>query len=120
MQTPKPFQEKRPWGEELWLTDDKPSMVKILTIEPDQSLSLQYHHDRDEFWHVLSGKGIATIGDDKAPLTVGDDRFVPRETNHRLETEDSKLVILELSFGSFDEDDIVRLEDRYGRTVEKP
>jgi mannose-1-phosphate guanylyltransferase/mannose-1-phosphate guanylyltransferase/mannose-6-phosphate isomerase len=90
-------------------------MVKILTINPGQSSSLQYHHDRDEFWHVLSGNGTATIGDKSIPLHLGDEQFVPRETNHRLETTDSELVILELAFGDFDENDIVRLDDRYGR-----
>jgi mannose-6-phosphate isomerase-like protein (cupin superfamily) len=95
-------------------------MVKVLTVNPEQSLSLQYHHNRDEFWHVLSGNGTATVGDGKMPLNPGDDQFIPRETRHRLETGDSSLVILELAFGDFDQNDIVRMEDRYGRTTEKP
>jgi len=117
MQSPKPHREERPWGQELWVSGDKPSMVKVLTVNPRQSLSLQYHRHRDEFWHVLSGNGIAIIGDKKIPLRSGDDHFVPRETKHRLETGDSSLVILELAFGDFDQNDIVRLEDKYGRTV---
>lgn len=119
MQAPKPYREERPWGEELWVSRDKPSMVKVLSVNPGQSLSLQYHHNRDEFWHVLSGGGTATIGDEKVPLRAGDEQFVPRETRHRLETNDSALVILELAFGEFDENDIVRLEDRYGRADKK-
>ena len=115
MQAPKPFREERPWGEELWVSSDKPSMVKVLNVNPGQSLSLQYHHNRDEFWHVLSGAGVATIGEKKIPLKTGDDAFVPRETHHRIETKESSLTILELAFGDFDENDIVRLEDRYGR-----
>jgi mannose-1-phosphate guanylyltransferase/mannose-1-phosphate guanylyltransferase/mannose-6-phosphate isomerase len=120
MQSPKPHREERPWGQELWVSGDKPSMVKVLTVNPEQSLSLQYHHNRDEFWHVLSGNGTATVGDGKMPLNPGDDQFIPRETRHRLETGDSSLVILELAFGDFDQNDIVRMEDRYGRTTEKP
>lgn len=119
MQVPKPYREERPWGEELWFTRDKPSMVKVLTVNPTESLSLQYHRNRDEFWHVLSGNGTAVIGTEKVPLRPGDDQFVPRETHHRLETGDSTLVILELAFGDFDENDIIRLEDRYGRITTK-
>ncbi len=119
MQAPKPFREERPWGEELWVSREKPSMVKVLSVNPGQSLSLQYHHNRDEFWHVLSGSGMATVGENKLPLRPGQDVFVPRETHHRLETKDSSLVILELAFGEFDENDIVRLEDKYGRTTKK-
>jgi mannose-6-phosphate isomerase-like protein (cupin superfamily) len=115
MQTPKPFRETRPWGEELWMTEEKPSMVKVITVRPGQALSLQYHHHRDEFWHILSGNGTATIGEERVALRSGIDCFVSRETRHRLEAGDESLVILELAFGDFNEDDIVRLEDRYGR-----
>jgi mannose-1-phosphate guanylyltransferase/mannose-1-phosphate guanylyltransferase/mannose-6-phosphate isomerase len=120
MQSPQPHREERPWGQELWVSSEKPSMVKILTVNPSQSLSLQYHHHRDEFWHVLSGNGTAIIGEKKILLRAGDDHFVAREIKHRLETSDSPLVVLELAFGDFDQNDIVRLEDRYGRTTEKP
>ena len=119
MDIPKPYHEKRPWGEELWITDKQPSMVKILTVNPHESLSLQYHHNRDEFWHVLSGNGIATIGKERITLKANQNCFIPRETQHRLESGDTTLTILELAFGDFDENDIVRLDDRYGRIPKK-
>ncbi len=115
MQPPKPYHEERPWGEELWISQDKPSMVKILSIKPHEQLSLQYHHNRDEFWHVISGDGSAIIGENTIPLKAGTDQFVPRMTNHRLIGGETELIILELAFGTFDESDIVRLEDNYGR-----
>ena len=115
MQKPKPYREERPWGEELWITDQKPSMIKILTVNPGEALSLQYHNHRDEYWHILSGDGSAIIGDQQAQLRVGDDQFVPRGTHHRLLGGKTPLVILELAFGDFDEKDIVHLEDKYGR-----
>ncbi len=71
MQAPKPYREERPWGAELWVSRDKPSMVKVLTVNPGQSLSLQYHENRDEFWHVLSGTGTATVGDQKISSKSG-------------------------------------------------
>ena len=118
MTAPKPYRDLRPWGSELWLTKeyDNPSMVKILNVNPGETLSLQFHHNRDEFWRVISGDGYATIGETKIPLSVGVECFIPRETKHRLESGTSQLTILELAFGAFDEHDIIRLEDRYGRT----
>jgi len=115
MQPPEPFQEKRPWGEELWITRDSPSMVKILSVSPGEALSLQFHKSRDEYWHVLSGNGSAVVGDETRPLAAGTDCFVPRGTNHRLTGGSETLVLLELAFGDYDEKDIVRLEDKYGR-----
>ena len=115
MISPKPYREERPWGEELWITGDKPSMVKILSIEPHQELSLQFHHNRDEFWHIVSGDGSAVIGEETLPINVGSDLFVSKGTKHRLIGGNEKLIILEIAFGDFDEKDIVRLEDDYGR-----
>ena len=115
IEIPKPFKEKRPWGEELWITHNAPTMVKILTVFPKELLSLQYHHKRDEYWRVLSGNGKAIIGTETIELKEGDDCFVPRETKHRLIGGSENLVLLELAFGVFEEADIVRLEDNYGR-----
>lgn len=115
MKPPEPYREQRPWGEELWISSDKPSMVKILSVNPQEQLSLQYHHNRDEFWHVLSGDGTAEIGTEKISIKTGSNCFVPRETRHRLSGGNEKLIILELAFGDFDEKDIVRIEDKYGR-----
>jgi mannose-6-phosphate isomerase-like protein (cupin superfamily) len=90
-------------------------MVKIITVKPGEALSLQYHHKREEFWHIISGDGTAEIGEDRIPLAAGVDCFVPRETKHRISGGRAPLVFLELAFGDFDENDIVRIEDRYGR-----
>lgn len=99
----------------MWFKE-KPSMVKILSVNPGQALSLQYHHHRDEYWYVLSGEGSAIVGTEQLPLTQGASVFVSRETKHRLMGgTGSPLVILELAFGNFDQNDIVRLEDNYGR-----
>ncbi|MEI8328134.1 MAG: phosphomannose isomerase type II C-terminal cupin domain [Candidatus Taylorbacteria bacterium] len=115
MEKPKPFTNTRPWGAELWLTKNSPSMVKIITVQPGESCSLQYHHHRDEYWRVLSGNGSVVIGTETVPATVGEDYFVPRETRHRFTGGTEPLVLLEIIYGEFDEMDIVRLEDRYGR-----
>ena len=115
IEPPKPFVEKRPWGEELWITQNAPSMIKILTVFPGECFSLQFHNNRDEYWRILSGNGVAIIGGNKTDLTTGQDCFVPRKTHHRLYGGTEKLVVLELAFGDFNEADIVHLEDKYGR-----
>ncbi len=112
---PKTFYDKRPWGEELWIMGNPPSMVKIITVSPGESLSLQYHHNRDEHWQILSGNGQALIGTETIELNHGVECYIPRETKHRLHGGSETLVLLELAYGDFDEKDIVRLEDKYGR-----
>lgn len=116
MQSPKPFQENRPWGNFIEFTRNTQSTVKIITVNPGEALSLQTHQSRDEFWNILSGDGNITIGDQNISAVIGENHFIPRETPHRIVGGTSKLAILEISFGNFDENDIVRLEDRYGRS----
>lgn len=116
MESPKPYREVRPWGEFVEFTKNTPSTVKIITVKPGEALSLQKHKHRDEFWRVLSGDGFITVGSERIPTEAGKEYFAPRETDHRMEGGSQPLVILEISFGEFDEADIVRLDDRYGRS----
>lgn len=114
-ESPKPYEDKRPWGEELWIKGQSPSMVKVITVFPDQALSLQYHKNRDEYWYIIQGDGKAIVDNTETDLHPGVDCFVSRNQKHRIIGGKEKLVLLELTFGEFDENDIVRLEDRYGR-----
>ena len=106
---------ERPWGNFKRFTLNESSTVKIVTVHPLQALSLQKHHHRKEFWYVLSGSGTFTIGEEKIVAEVGGGYLVPTETLHRVEAGNDGLMFLEIAFGDFDEDDIVRIEDRYGR-----
>ena len=90
-------------------------MVKLITVKPGEALSLQYHSRRDEFWFALSGDGSAEVDGERVPLHPGTSCFVPRTVKHRVLGGTAPLVFLELAFGDFDEKDIVRLEDKYGR-----
>lgn len=101
---------KRPWGEYI-VTEKK----KILKIKPNSALSLQYHKFRTEFWTVIEGEGSAYIDGVKHELKVGTHLTIPPLVKHNIVTEESSLVILETAVGNVDEDDIVRLEDKYGR-----
>jgi len=109
------FYDKRPWGEEYWFKGEKPSMTKIIKVKPGESLSLQFHDQRDEYWYIISGDGNAEIGEERLELASGVSCFIPRKMTHRLRGGKESLVLLEMAFGHFDEQDIVRLEDKYGR-----
>lgn len=106
---------KKPWGHFEQFTHNELSTVKLITVESNAKLSLQYHHKRDEFWRIVSGQGTVRIGDDVHHASVGDEFFIERGTLHRIMTEDVTLQVLEISYGMFDEEDIVRVEDSYGR-----
>ncbi len=106
---------KRPWGSFTRFTNNELSTVKLLNVNKGEQLSLQYHAKREEFWKVISGTPKIVIGDDTFDAKAGDEFTVSVNTKHRISAPNDDVVILEISKGEFDEDDIVRLEDVYGR-----
>jgi len=107
--------DSRPWGNFVEYTHNEPSTVKVLTIFPHEELSLQYHTHRKEFWRVMHGNPDLIIGDNKIDAKIGDEFEIPENVKHKISAKDDVVHILEISFGDFDEKDIVRLEDKYGR-----
>lgn len=107
--------DERPWGGFEQFTQNEDSTVKVLTIHAGSQFSLQRHADRDEFWRILSGHGTLTIGSDQVDARTGGEFWIPRRTEHRARANSEDLIVLEISFGHFDEDDIIRLKDDYGR-----
>jgi len=114
---------RRPWGGFIKFIDNKPCTVKILQIKKGESLSLQFHKLRREFWYLISGKIKVTIGKDlkslkKRILKEGEYTFVPRKFLHQIEgIKNSK--VLEISTGKVKENDEIRIEDKYGRKSPK-
>jgi mannose-1-phosphate guanylyltransferase/mannose-1-phosphate guanylyltransferase/mannose-6-phosphate isomerase len=106
---------KRPWGQFEQFTQNEKTTVKVISINQDSSLSLQYHNHRAEFWHILSGFPVVTIGEKKINAKPGDEFMVEKKELHQIEAKDSTVKFLEIAFGDFDEDDIVRVKDKYGR-----
>ena len=107
--------EKRPWGgEEIFALNEKCS-VKILNVKAGRRFSLQFHRHRREFWKFLDNPAKITIG--KKTRKVGKGFIVEVKSGelHRIEALKKDVRVLEISFGRFDEKDIVRLEDDYGR-----
>lgn len=107
--------EDRPWGFFDRFTVDEATSVKLLYVKPNQALSLQYHNQRDEFNRVLKGSATLMLGDEERQVAAGDEYWVERKMVHRLTAGGEGCQWLEISFGDFDENDIVRLEDRYQR-----
>ncbi len=116
MEESKPFTIERPWGNFRQFTDNETTTVKIHSLKPNSSMSLQYHNNRDEFWRIISGHPILTIGENKISANPGDEFIVKKLEKHRIETKDDAVQLLEICYGDFDEEDIVRLEDKYGRS----
>ncbi|MBI2086816.1 MAG: phosphomannose isomerase type II C-terminal cupin domain [Candidatus Zambryskibacteria bacterium] len=110
-----PFTEKRPWGEFREFVRDEAATVKIIFVKKWEAFSLQKHHNRAEFWRVLSGEPDITIGEKTTRAKVGDEFEIPIEASHRVSAPVSDVEVLEISRGKFDESDIVRIEDKYGR-----
>lgn len=109
------YLEERPWGNFEQFCKNSVSTIKIINVQPNSKLSLQFHNKRDEFWKILSGKGEVVIGENTFEANEGNEFAIPVRQLHRIQTKDYPLKILEISFGDFDENDIVRLEDDYGR-----
>ena len=107
---------EKPWGRFEQYAHNVPCTVKIITVDPGGILSSQYHHHRDELWVVLDPGAKVELGDEDLSPVPGEKLYIPRGTVHRLSCVGEQPVrILEVSFGEFAEDDIVRLEDVYGR-----
>lgn len=109
------YQEERPWGFFRRFTNNTSSTVKIITIKPNEELSLQSHKNREEFWHVIKGDGIFEVGDKKYIVEEGIEQYIPVKTKHKIKAGALGIEILEIALGEFDEGDIVRYEDKYGR-----
>lgn len=112
-----PRQVDKPWGWELVWADTDRYVGKLLFVRAGESLSLQYHESKDESWLVREGRARLEVGDvdgelDTIEIAPGDTfHFRPR-TVHRLTALEDTLVI-EVSTPQLD--DVVRLEDAYGR-----
>ena len=107
----------RPWGSYTVLEDAPDCKVKRLTVKPGQVLSLQKHYRRSEHWTVVRGTAKVRVGDEEKLLHRNESVYIPMDTLHRLENPgDDDIHLIEVQCGDyFGEDDIVRLEDRYGR-----
>ncbi|MES2510091.1 MAG: mannose-1-phosphate guanylyltransferase/mannose-6-phosphate isomerase [Pseudomonadota bacterium] len=107
----------RPWGWYDSVDVGRNHQVKRITVKPGASLSLQMHHHRAEHWVVVSGVAEVINGDKRMILKENQSTYIPQGQTHRLTNPGTgPLEIIEVQTGSYlGEDDIVRIEDTYGR-----
>jgi mannose-1-phosphate guanylyltransferase / mannose-6-phosphate isomerase len=107
----------RPWGSYDLIENGERFQVKRITVKCGAKLSLQMHHHRAEHWVVVSGTAKITNGDKEYLLTENQSTYIPVGVVHSLENPGKiPLELIEIQSGTYlGEDDIVRLQDRYGR-----
>ena len=107
----------RPWGKYLSLVKGNSFQVKEITVYPGGSLSLQYHNHRAEHWIVVEGNAKVELDGDIRTLGANQSIYIPKGAKHRLLNEtDKPIKMIEVQTGDkIDEDDIVRINDKYGR-----
>ena len=112
-----PISESRPWGCFTILDEGIGYKVKRISVKPGEKLSLQYHHHRSEHWTLVQGEASVTIGDRTKSVKINESVYSPLKEKHALANEGQELMqLIEVQLGDYlGEDDIVRLEDRYGR-----
>ena len=109
--------DQRPWGSFTVLIEHPNHKVKRIQVEPGMRLSYQRHRHRAEHWFIVEGTGTLTIDGRSSVVQRGASVDIPNDTPHRIaNTGDDTLVFIEVQHGEyFGEDDIVRIEDDFGR-----
>jgi len=113
-----PDSEQRPWGRWHVIEAEEGFKIKRIHVNPGCRLSYQRHEHRSEHWVVISGVAMCTIDGRVVVAGAGESVDVPLGAKHRLANEGAEeLVVVEVQRGAYTgEDDIVRLEDDYGRS----
>ena len=108
----------RPWGWYDSIDEDEGFKVKRIRVKPGASLSLQKHKHRAEHWIVVRGEATIQVGEKVFTLKANQSTYIAQGEVHRLSNHQSEpLEIIEVQSGAYlGEDDIVRLEDVYGRS----
>ena len=118
MERPNTTHVEKPWGHFDQYALNTKCTVKILTCDPGKKLSLQRHTRRDELWVALDDGAFVELNGETVFPSKGQEIWLPCGSAHRLGCSDSAqgpARILEISLGEFDEGDIERIEDDYGR-----
>lgn len=110
--------DRRPWGTYTVLEEAPNFKVKRIEVLPGKRLSYQKHSQRAEHWFVVEGTAKVTLDGKDITIGAGEAIDIPIGSAHRVENPgDNDLIFIEVQRGTYlGEDDIVRLEDDYGRT----
>ncbi len=114
-----PKYDQRPWGNFTVLDEGENFKVKRIEVLPGKRLSYQRHSHRAEHWFVVNGTAKVTLNDNEILVKSGESIDIPVGGAHRVEngSESEPLIFIEMQTGDyFGEDDIVRLDDDFGRS----
>ncbi|MGH9769806.1 MAG: phosphomannose isomerase type II C-terminal cupin domain [Blastocatellia bacterium] len=113
-----PRYDERPWGNFNVLDEGTGYKVKRIEVLPGKRLSYQKHAQRAEHWFIVQGEAKVTLDGKEIFLNAGDYVDIPVGAAHRIENPgELKVIFIEVQRGDYlGEDDIVRLQDDYGRT----
>lgn len=111
----------RPWGSFTILEEQASYKVKRIEVLPGKRLSYQRHEKRGEHWMVVRGQAVVTLEGKAIPLSTGQSVDIPQKAAHRIFNPGKEsLVFIEIQTGEyFGEDDIIRIEDDFGRLSKK-
>ena len=109
-------EETRKWGNFKILLDEPNVKIKKITVNANSRLSLQLHRHRSEWWKIIKGQGLMQVGASYSAVLEGDTVNIGRLEVHRIANEtDEPLIFVDVQTGECIEDDIIRIEDDYGR-----
>lgn len=116
-ETANPVQEDRPWGSFKVLSESVGYKIKEISVRSGEKLSLQVHTRRAEFWVVVQGEALVTVNNEERHLKEQESIYIPLQAQHRLANPGKGMLrVIEVQCGEYlGEDDIIRLEDIYGR-----
>lgn len=106
---------ERPWGWYETIDSGPTHVVKRLYVKPNERFSLQYHNHRVEHWCIIQGSGTVQLNSYEEEVFPGKHFHIPINSRHRMTAGDQGVLFIEVQYGECSEDDIVRLEDDYGR-----
>jgi mannose-6-phosphate isomerase len=111
--------DRRPWGTYTVLDEGSSFKVKRIEVLPGKRLSYQKHAQRAEHWIVVEGVASVTLNDQELTVEVGESIDIPLGAAHRVANNGTNLLVfIEVQRGNYlGEDDIVRLQDDFGRSV---
>ncbi len=105
----------RPWGGFAQYANNEHVTVTLMTVEPNQRLSLQSHTGRAELWIAIDEGAVVEIDDDLYHPMPGDELWIPAGSRHRLSSSGGSVRVLEIAFGNWQQEDITRYADDYNR-----
>lgn len=112
---PTPKRVERPWGRFDQYASNEEVTVSLMTVEPDQRLSLQSHTGRAELWIAIDDGAIVEVDDAVITPVAGQEIWIPAGARHRLSSSGPRVRVLEIAFGNWQQEDITRYDDDYAR-----